>query len=161
MQWLLTCILIFGSGIISLLLVWIMTQIDAVDKGLFKKCDDSSFCRWDMQSIYLCVQIQHNFRQIMWPATSAGNFVVAMATHHKPSYIGLESVTLRRGGKNTKCNPTSRITWVVDFCEISWDEVLQVNHTAAILGRLVKRKKILFRLLLFHLTIHQGNAFYA
>lgn len=33
------------SGIISLLLVWIMTQIDAVDKGLFKKCEDSSFCR--------------------------------------------------------------------------------------------------------------------
>lgn len=34
-----------SSGIISLLLVWIMTQIDAVDKGLFKKCEDSSFCR--------------------------------------------------------------------------------------------------------------------
>ena len=71
------------------------------------------------------------------PTTSGGHFVVAMVTHHKPLCIGLEPVTLRRGGKNTKCNATSRITSVVHFCEISQPEVMQDNH-AAILDRLVK-----------------------
>ena len=51
----------------------------------------------------------------MWAATSGGHSVVAMATRRKPSYIGLEPVTLRRGGKNTKCNAMSRITSVVHF----------------------------------------------
>ena len=88
-------------------------------------------------SLYICVQMQRNFIQTMWPATSGGHFVVAMATHHKPPCIGLEPVTLRRGGKNTKCNATSRITSVVHFCEISQHEVMQDNH-AAILDRLVK-----------------------
>lgn len=96
--------------------------------------------------------MQHNFRETVWPATSGGHFVVAMATHRKPSYTGLEPVTLRRGGKNTKCNAASRITSLVHFCEISQHEVMQINHTA-ILARLVKRKKMLLRLLLFHLTI--------
>ena len=88
-------------------------------------------------SLYICVQMQHNFRRTMRAATSGGHSVVAMATHRKPSYVGFEPVTLRRGGKNTKCNATSRITSVVHFCEISQDEVMQVNHTA-ILGRLIK-----------------------
>ena len=73
----------------------------------------------------------------MRAATSGGHSVVAMATHRKPSYIGFEPVTLRRGGKNTQCNATSRITSVVHFCEISQHVVIQVNHTA-ILGRLIK-----------------------
>lgn len=90
--------------------------------------------------------MQHNFRETVWPATSGGHFVVAMATHRKPSYTGLEPVTLRRGGKNTKCNAASRITSLVHFCEISQHEVMQINLHTAILARLVKRKKMLLRL---------------
>lgn len=31
--------------IVSLLLVWIIPEINAVDKGNFKKCEQSSFCK--------------------------------------------------------------------------------------------------------------------
>ncbi|KAJ7374235.1 hypothetical protein OS493_007312 [Desmophyllum pertusum] len=34
-----------ASRILSLLLLWIIPEINAVDKGNFKKCDDSSFCK--------------------------------------------------------------------------------------------------------------------
>lgn len=33
------------ARILSLLLLWIIPEINAVDKGNFKKCDDSSFCK--------------------------------------------------------------------------------------------------------------------
>jgi len=34
-----------SSGFFSLLLLWIIAEINAVDKANFKKCEDSSFCR--------------------------------------------------------------------------------------------------------------------
>ena len=40
--------------IFSLLLLWIIPEIKAVDKGNFKKCDDSSFCRWVKEKVFIC-----------------------------------------------------------------------------------------------------------